>query len=580
MIGPSTSPEESILGSIINDDSLARVAIEEGLAAQHFERPAHRTIYATMESMARRGDRIDAITLFNELQGKIDQPATDLAILDQNHVTDVFFREHMALVRERAVERERRAFGRRLAGGKGTSDELRAIEAGVRRADERPPVVPLFVGDALAALAAEPPLVPVPTGIVGLDKLLDGGLRAKRLHVLCGPPGTGKTALVGELTRRLVPAIRPVAPVLVCSTEIEPDEQAARIVAPLLDASPDSLLRHEADLARAVDLAHGWPVALLNLDLDSDSEVDPLALIAAHVEAVAARAGARPVVIVDYLQDLVSMDPETRRLGVSSMARRLRQLARVRNVAVFACSSVSRAHYGDRPKTAGDNAEDPRAWLAAAKESGDVEFAAAVLMFLDVAPAVGHVGERAARLIVAKARTGSVGFVGLRFDGRRGAFREDGDALRELGSTARMHSEVQRVLDAIRDTRDAPQPWRDLRDVVGGKRARVDAAYRELRASKRVTERRIVDDTGASRVRRAWVILPEWASDPLPEGAYDVGSEPRVRPTQGAQRGAGARSSRQRDARTPRASPIGGRGGARTATQSGDDAPQPIERAP
>ncbi|HXG72426.1 MAG TPA: ATPase domain-containing protein, partial [Gemmatimonadaceae bacterium] len=33
------------------------------------------------------------------------------------------------------------------------------------------------------------------TGIAGLDQLLHGGLPAKRLHLLEGEPGTGKTTL-------------------------------------------------------------------------------------------------------------------------------------------------------------------------------------------------------------------------------------------------------------------------------------------------------------------------------------------------------------------------------------------------
>lgn len=402
----------------------------------------------------------------------------------------------------------------------------------------------ILLADALRALAAEPPLVPVPTGFAELDRLLAGGLRPKRLHVLCGPPGAGKTALVGEITRRLVNSVRHVAPVLLCSTEIEPDEQAARIVAPLIGASADALLRHHADLGRATSLADGWPVALLNLDLDPEIKADPLALIGANVDALTRMTGARPVVIVDYMQDMVTLDPEKRRLGVSSIARRLRQFSRVYNVAMFACSSVSRAHYNGRAKpgraetgraeTGSDDAsEDPRAWLAAAKESGDVEFAAAVLMFLETSGTVDALGESNARIIVAKARMGRVGFVGLRFDGARGSFSESAAALAAMGTAARDHDVDEKVLAAIRATRDGPKSWRELRPgtKVGARPA--DLALARLKARKLVAVRVVSDRTSKPKCTRKWVVLPDWMSDRLPIGMEDVNPVSAVSDTSG-----------------------------------------------
>ena len=35
----------------------------------------------------------------------------------------------------------------------------------------------------------------IPTGIVGLDKILNGGLRERSSVLIAGPPGTGKTIL-------------------------------------------------------------------------------------------------------------------------------------------------------------------------------------------------------------------------------------------------------------------------------------------------------------------------------------------------------------------------------------------------
>lgn len=39
----------------------------------------------------------------------------------------------------------------------------------------------------------------ITTGVPGLDRLLDGGLRAGALHLIAGPPGTGKTVLAHQI---------------------------------------------------------------------------------------------------------------------------------------------------------------------------------------------------------------------------------------------------------------------------------------------------------------------------------------------------------------------------------------------
>jgi hypothetical protein len=276
------------------------------------------------------------------------------------------------------------------------------------------------------------------------------------------------------------------------------------------------------DPMHAARASEGWPVALLNLDLD-EPEVDPLTLVTLHIDALVRAQGARPVVILDYMQDLVTFDPDARRLGVSSMARRLRRLARNLNVPVLACSSVSRAHYGGATKPGGEDgeAEDPRAWLAAAKESGDIEFAAAVLMFLDTSAAPAPGEDAPARLIVAKARMGQVGFVGLRFDGARGQFHESSAALANMGKAARNAEDDAKVLAWITQQRQAPQAWRHLRPACGLSGARADAAKARLMAAGSLAERRVVVD-GDRRHPQRWLVRAEWLSDALPIGVEDA----------------------------------------------------------
>src|SRR5215212_3350723 len=49
--------------------------------------------------------------------------------------------------------------------------------------------------EMMSNVASVDPNARVSTGVAGLDELLDGGLPARRLHLLEGDPGTGKTTL-------------------------------------------------------------------------------------------------------------------------------------------------------------------------------------------------------------------------------------------------------------------------------------------------------------------------------------------------------------------------------------------------
>ena len=46
----------------------------------------------------------------------------------------------------------------------------------------------------------------VPTGVPGLDRLLNGGLRQGGLHVLLGGPGAGKSVLAHQIGSNLIRA--------------------------------------------------------------------------------------------------------------------------------------------------------------------------------------------------------------------------------------------------------------------------------------------------------------------------------------------------------------------------------------
>jgi hypothetical protein len=185
----------------------------------------------------------------------------------------------------------------------------------------------------------------------------------------------------------------------------------------------------------------------------------PIESIARRVKAVAELYGEAPVVFVDYMQMLATADPDGRRTAVGDLANRLRGLAQVIDRPVVCVSSTGRAFYGPSAAKAkspdGEVDDNPLAWLAAGKESGDIEFAAGVFAYVELNKDADMFGWQAVRLILAKVRRGRVGFVGLKFHGATGAFVADDASLQVMGSkakaSARNDADDAAIIEALHD---------------------------------------------------------------------------------------------------------------------------------
>lgn len=364
----------------------------------------------------------------------------------------------------------------------------------------------------LRDLASEQPQTIIPTGFATLDDRLGGGLRSRQLATVNAPPGSGKTALSvtwgGNFGR--------YAPVLLVQTEIEPAEIAARQAAQLDGTTPDAILRHDVDPGAAADRIDAdeaergaFPIFVLALEPEDG---DPIEIIEAEARAIAEEVGVAPVIIVDYLQMLAAEDADQRRASVGTIANRLRRLARDLDVAILAVSSVARSFYGKRPREqthGADGVEDARSWLGSAKESGDVEFAAAVVLFLEVEHAAANGdGWIPARVVVAKARRGRIGFCGARFHGPSGRWTEDEGALASCGSGAREARDDEKTLNAIRSQPGALTSC-ELRDLVPGvPKYRAESAVARLLNAGAVETRRIPRRTARGQRRAVAVLVP------------------------------------------------------------------------
>lgn len=515
----SDAAERWVLGALLLRCPLV-VEVRKTLSSSDFRRDVHRVVYDAMLSLHDRGLSFDAITVAAELQARgITTVSLDRIIaLSDDVATTQVWPEHVALVRDAAAQRLLHATLERLTLASRSDDasiaellsrardDLARVELRATRWNEKPRSQALE--DVLRSEAFSRPQAVFSTGIAELDRLNAGGIRARTLTVLCGATGAGKSSLAIGIAGHLQQSV----PVLLVSTELDNEEVAARVVAPLVGSTPADVLALRTDPESSAHAVRGWQVRALNLDAMSTPA--PIVAIRDEAHAIHLATGQAPVIIVDYLQhvaDMLAEDPDAPRMSVSRVANELRRLAQELDTAIIAVSSVSRAYYGLGKKQTGlEDEDDPRAWLAAAKESGGIEYACALFLYLDVSPIAGVMDEQPARIIVAKARHGRVGFVGMRFHGPSGRFTPDSTATEEMGPGKRATEAEAAVLATVAKYRDRPSNRTDLSNHCGARKADALAAIDRLLASGELTTSKVpyLNRDGAKRYREA-IVLPD-----------------------------------------------------------------------
>ncbi len=222
-----------------------------------------------------------------------------------------------------------------------------------------------------------------PTGLGSLDTALGGGLQTQRLFVMLGGPGSGKTTLVNQIAEKVAESGRPV---VYLTTEDPMSTLLAKTVARLGRIDYGAVLQGRASEQGAInealrELSERRSAERLLYVEGNGAVLDDLYGVAQrHFARFAdeAQDGGAGILIVDYLQrvaraQLKAMRNTIRDLreAVTMLTEDLRDLARDLNCTVIAIASQSRASgYGNV------NA------IASAKESGDIEYTADVLMSL------------------------------------------------------------------------------------------------------------------------------------------------------------------------------------------------------
>jgi len=418
--------EKLILGSILTDES-AFVQVAGTLEAEDFSLEKHRRIFARMCELHDRDEKIDRITLANELMKRSELESVDgigyLVSLDDGLPRIYNLEGYVRIVKDKATLRRliftsRSLIDRCLMGEEEPDDILAAAEESLLRLGESRErevlanpgqIIGEFPGGINAFLDPSTRIRGVSTGFLKFDELT-GGLHEGELIILAGRPSTGKTALALNIAQHAATHASLRKTVAVFSLEMSQESLLTRMVcaAARVDQQKFRAGYLNKEERRRLQMAASELVdAPLFVD---DSAGINLMDIHAKLRRLKAEHGL-DLVVVDYLQLMSGRGRfENRTQEVSHLSRGLKLLAKELSVPMLVLSQLSRA-----PETRpGEHIPQ----LSDLRESGSIEQDADLVAFIyreELYKPDREDLRGVAQLIIGKQRNGPIGRVKLAF---------------------------------------------------------------------------------------------------------------------------------------------------------------------
>ena len=434
--------ERFVLGSILlNQDTYFQVA--GAVEPEDFSLEKHRRIFARMKDLYDRGEKIDRVTLANELmkQGQIESVDgfSYLVSLDEGLPALSNLDSYVRIVKDKATLRKlifsaQKVIDRCLIGEE-EPDEILAgaeeslLKLGEARSGEKlespATVIGKFPGGVNAFLDPSQRVSGLSTGFAKFDEMT-GGLHGGELLILAARPSMGKTALALNIAQHVATHPQMRKPVAVFSLEMSSASLLTRL---LCSAARVDQHKFRAGYLNA-DERRKLQVALADLTdsplfLDDTAGVN-LMDIHSKLRRMQAEHGLS-LVVIDYLQLMSSRGrSENRNQEVSAISRGLKLMAKDLNVPFLVLSQLSRA--------AETRIGDHKPQLSDLRDSGSIEQDADLVAFIfreEVYKRDREDLRGLADLIVAKQRNGPIGNVPLRFLGQFTRFENRAEDLPE-----------------------------------------------------------------------------------------------------------------------------------------------------
>jgi replicative DNA helicase len=417
--------ERFILGSVLLNDARF-IEIAGSIVEDDFQLEKHRRIFSRMMQLHERGEKIDRVTVANELQRYNELQAVDglsyLVSLDDGlpHISNL--ESYIRIVRDKAMLRRiilasqhlmNRALlgeedpGTILAGAEETL--LRLGEARTEKGLTTPlEVIQNYQGGLNAFLDPSKRIKGISTGFTKLDEMT-GGFHSGELIILAARPSMGKTAFALNIAWHV--ATRLFQPVAVFSLEMSQESLLTRMLCAA--ARVDSqrfrtgyLNEKERQQLRAA--ANQMVEAPIYLDDTAGANLMDMHAKLRRLQQAGQKIG---LVIVDYLQLMSTKGrSENRNQEVSQISRGLKLLSKELDCPFLVLSQLSRA----TETRQGDH----RPQLSDLRESGSIEQDADLVGFIfreEVYKRDREDLHGIAELILAKQRNGPIGTVPMVF---------------------------------------------------------------------------------------------------------------------------------------------------------------------
>jgi len=371
--------EESVLGAcLIDPDAIPKVS--RILEAGDFYDQNCRLIWQAMAALHERGEPVDVLTVSDKMGSDEIPLLTKLT----NQTPTSIHAEHYARMVARDATRRRLldASGKIAQAAYDDNKALADVEElalqmvlNARRSghDETKPLSQLAreYYDLIESLARSDGVLGIPTGYRDIDTVL-GGMQKTDLVLLGGRPAMGKSSLAMCITHNIA-------------------HTGKRILFHSLEMSEKQLMRRLYALESSIGISTLKTGKLLDTDwspfmqatdridklpvwIDDKPEITPAYIRATAMTVEAISRQPLDLIIVDYLQ---LMKPGGKASGeyekVTNIAHELKALAKDLDIPILALSQLSRAC---------ENRNDKRPRLSDLRESGALEQAANVVMFI------------------------------------------------------------------------------------------------------------------------------------------------------------------------------------------------------
>ncbi len=426
----STQAERAVLGSLLlNDNNLDHVL--DILEAKDFYTPANQTIFEAMAGIGQRKERLDIITLQDELEKEdklLKVGGTSFLLSLQEDIPAVgLVEQHAKIVKEKAVLREliqsatdiiTNCYAQNNKEIESVLDEAEQtiFRISQKRASQNFVQLSICLKSTFEHLSSiqshDKDVTGIPTGYKKLDEYTSG-FQKSDFVVIAARPSMGKTALALSIASHAAAQGKSVG---FLSLEMSAEQLTLRLLSAAAGISHSKIRNANISSEEWVELTHAAAqLGTMKMFID-DTAMQTIMDVRAKARKLKMEHNL-DMIVIDYLQLLHGSRRMERHHEVSEISRSLKALAKELNIPVVALSQLSRAV---------DSRVDKRPMLSDLRESGAIEQDADVIMFLyrDVVYNPDTENPALTELIIGKQRNGPTGTVFLHFQSNLTLFQD------------------------------------------------------------------------------------------------------------------------------------------------------------